>query len=185
MSTVKPLKNYDLVLDISDYLKEKNERDYVIFWTGIYTGRRISDFLSLRIRDIKNVDRILFTERKTKKQADIILHPELKKIYAQYCRGKNNYEYAFPNNRKPPKPVSRIRVWQILNEAAGKFGYQGRIGCHTLRKTFGYWLYQNGKDVMAIKELLNQSDISVTKRYIGIDQELKDDMICNLPFGRM
>lgn len=180
MSTVKPLTNYDLVLDISDFLKEKNQRDYVLFWTGIYTGRRISDFLPLKIRDIKEADRICFLESKTKKKSDIILNPKLKEIYKEYCTEKKGYEYAFPNNRKPAQPISRVRVWQILNEAAQQFEYKDKIGCHTLRKTFGYWLYQQTKDIVAIKELLKQSDIAVTKRYIGVDQQQQDGMICNL-----
>lgn len=105
-------------------------------------------------------------------------------MYKRYCEGKSDHEYVFPNNRKPPQPLSRVRVWQILNEAAKNFEYKNKIGCHTLRKTFGYWLYQNGKDVMAIKEILNQSDIAVTKRYIGVDQQLQDQMICDLSFGK-
>lgn len=182
VSEVKPLTDYSVVLDFSDYLKEKNERDYVLYWTGIYTGRRIGDILPLKVRDVKNKDRICFLESKTNKKADIIVHPELKKIFQKYCEGKSSYEYVFPNNRKPPKPITRVRVWQILNEAAEAFCYTENIGCHTLRKTFGYWLYQNSKDVVAIKELLNQSDISITKRYIGIDQKCKDDLVCQLPF---
>lgn len=185
VSEVKPLTDYNIILDFSDYLKEKNERDYVLYWTGIYTGRRISDILPLKVRDVKNKDRICFLESKTQKKADIIIHPELKKILQAYCADKNNYEYVFANNRKPPKPITRVRVWQILNEAAKNFCYEQKIGCHTLRKTFGYWLYQYSKDVVAIKELLNQSDISVTKRYIGIDQKQKDELLCHLPFGKM
>lgn len=183
MKSVKPLINSGLIQDISNYLEAHKERDYVLYWTGIYTGRRIGDIRTLKIRDIKDKDRIIFTEEKTGKQADIVLHPQLKLIYKHYCEGKNKYDYAFPNNRTPPGPISRVRVWQILNEAANYFEYKYPIGCHTLRKTFGYWLYQEGKDIMMIKELLNQSDISVTKRYIGIDQEQKDNAICNLNFG--
>lgn len=174
-----------MILDFSDYLKKRNERDYVLFWTGIYTGRRISDILSLKVRDVKNKDRIIFNEKKTGKRADIIVNPELKKIFSEYCKGKSDYEFLFPNNRHTPKPISRVRVWQILNEAAEKFDYAEPLGCHSLRKTFGYWLYKDGKDVMAIKEILNQSDISVTKRYIGVDQECQDNMICKLNFSNI
>lgn len=183
MNSVKPLTDNAIIQDISDYLKERRERDYVLYWTGIYTGRRIGDIRLLKIRDIKDKERIILKEEKTGKTSDIILHPHLKQIYKEYCNGKSMYEYAFPNNRVPPGPISRVRVWQILNEAAKQFEYKDKIGCHTLRKTFGYWLYQEKKDIMAVKELLNQSDISVTKRYIGIDQEQKDNMICNLNFG--
>ena len=36
MKTVEPIREYDLILDIADYLKDKRERDYVLFMTGIY-----------------------------------------------------------------------------------------------------------------------------------------------------
>ncbi len=180
---VKPITDNNILLDFSDFLRDKSERDYVLFWTGIYTGRRISDILPLKVRDVRNKDRIVFKEAKTGKKADIIINPELKKIFKDYCRNKKDYEFLFPNNRCPPKPITRVRVWQILNEMADKFEYSEPLGCHSLRKTFGYWLYKDGKDVMAIKEILNQSDISVTKRYIGIDQECQDNMICKLNFS--
>ena len=67
MNSVKPLINNELIQDISDYLEERRERDYVLFWTGIYTGRRIGDIRTLKIRDIKDKDRIVFIEGKTKK----------------------------------------------------------------------------------------------------------------------
>ena len=180
---VKPITENSVILDFSDFLKNRNERDYVLFWTGIYTGRRISDILDLKVRDVRNKDRIVFKEHKTGKKADIIINPELKKIFSEYCKNKKDYDYLFPNGRKPPKPISRVRVWQILNEAGNKFCYEQPLGCHSLRKTFGYFLYKDRKDVVAIKELLNQSDISVTKRYIGVDQECQDNMVCKLNFS--
>ena len=43
MNTVEPIRDMDLVMDVADFLKAKNERDYVMFMFGIYTGLRISD----------------------------------------------------------------------------------------------------------------------------------------------
>lgn len=43
MNTVEPIRDMDLVMDLADYLKSNNERDYVLFMFGIYTGLRISD----------------------------------------------------------------------------------------------------------------------------------------------
>ena len=38
MNTVEPIRDINTVMDIADYLKSKNERDYVMFMFGIYTG---------------------------------------------------------------------------------------------------------------------------------------------------
>ncbi len=182
MNTVEPIRDRSLILDFSDYFKERCERDHVLFMTGIYCGRRISDILPLKIRDIRNADYIDIREEKTGKEARILINDELKKIYKDYCKNKRDYEYVFRRSKGKNEPISRQRVWQILNEAADFFEYKDKIGCHTLRKTFGYWLYKDTGDVVAIKELLNQSDISVTKRYIGVTQDSKDSMVKNLTF---
>lgn len=67
---------------------------------------------------------------------------------------------------------------------ADEFEYKDPIGCHSLRKTFGYWLYQDTKDAVAIKEMLNHSDISITKRYIGVTQDSKDLMIKGISYRK-
>ena len=48
MNTVEPIRDMDLVMDLADYLKSNNERDYVLFMFGIYTGLRISDILKCK-----------------------------------------------------------------------------------------------------------------------------------------
>lgn len=182
MNTVEPIRDKQVIKDISDYLKIKNERDYVLFMTGIYLGRRITDMLSFKVRDVRNKNYVYFREGKTNKEIRIPIHQELKKIYKEYIKNKKDYEYLFQSRQGKHKPISRQRVWQILNEAAEFFEYRENIGCHTLRKTFGYWLYKDTKDAVSIKELLNHSDISVTKRYIGITQDTKDGLVRGLSF---
>lgn len=184
MNTVEPIRDYAVILDIADYLRVKSERDYVLFMTGIYLGRRITDMLAFRVRDVKGKNYIYFREGKTGKEARIAINDELKKIYKDYTKNKKDYEFLFQSRQGKNKPITRQRVWQILNEAADYFSYKDHIGCHTLRKTFGYWLYKDTKDAVAIKDLLNHSDISVTKRYIGVTQDSKDKIVMGLSFRR-
>ena len=67
MNTVEPIRDFSMILDIADYLKSKNKRDYVLFMTGIYLGRRVTDMLSFKVRDVKNKSYIYFREGKTNK----------------------------------------------------------------------------------------------------------------------
>ena len=186
MNTVEPIRDIKLILDIADYLKEKNERDYVLFMFGIYSGLRISDILPLRVRDIKNKDYIYIREKKTGKEKRFPINVELKGILKDYIKGKKDYELLFHKSRGGGRttPISRQRVWKILNDAASHFGYTDNIGCHTLRKTFGYLLYQQTHDAVAIQEILNHSDISITKRYIGVNQDSKDKIMRSLSLKR-
>lgn len=185
MNTVEPIKDWDLLLDIEDYLEEKSQRNYVLFMTGLHLGLRVSDILQLKVRDVKNKDHIYIREEKTGKENLIVINDELKEIFNNYIRGKPKNQYLFKGEgNRPNKPISRQQVWNILNEVAAHFKYKDPIGCHTLRKTFGYWLYQDTKDAIGIKELLNHSDISITKRYIGVTQDSKDNMVRNISYKK-
>ena len=53
------------------------------------------------------------------------------------------------------------------------------IGTHKMRKTFGYWHYQQYKDVAILQEIFNHSSPSVTLRYIGINQDNIDKSYMN------
>ena len=70
-----------------------------------------------------------------------------------------------------------------LNEAADAVGYKESLSCHTLRKTFAYWLYMDtGGDIVMVQEVLGHADPSITRRYIGIDQQKKEKAINGLRF---
>jgi integrase len=186
MNTVEPIRDWDLLLNIEDYLEcQKSKRNYVLFMSGIYLGIRVSDLLQLKVSDVKNKDHIFIREKKTGKENPLLINDDLKEIFKEFVAGKSRNSYLFRDERqgKPNKPISRQQVWNILNDIAEHFEYDDPIGCHTLRKTFGYWLYQNNPDeIMTIKELLNHSDISITKRYIGITQDNKDNTIRKMSF---
>lgn len=108
----KPIKDIEQLKDIRDYLKAKNERDYVLFMLGIMTGYRAGDLVSLKVRDIKEaleVGKFIILESKKKnsnnikeknkrpRKAEII--PELDKILREYIRNKSDYEYMFPSRK--------------------------------------------------------------------------------------
>jgi integrase len=40
-----------------------------------------------------------------------------------------------------------------------------------MRKTFGYWHYQQYHDVAMLQTIFNHSSPSITLRYIGINQD--------------
>ena len=183
MNTVDPIRDEEYLEDFKEYFKA-NESNYVLFMSGIYLGRRVGDLLSLKVRHVKNQDYIYFREEKTGKEAKVKINPELKRIYKKYIQGKKGYEYLFKSREGDNKPITRVRAWQILNEAAKEIVYDERIGCHSLRKTFGYWLDKNGVSPALIQDLFNHSSIDVTKRYIGINQDSKDEAISGLSFGK-
>ena len=184
MNTVEPIRDIGRIWDIADYLGEENERNRIMFLFGIYVGLRISDILKLKVRDVRDKAHVTIREQKTGKEKAFPINRELQPILNRYIKNKADYEYLFPSRKKDgEKPITRQQAYNILNDAARKFGME-RIGTHTLRKTFGYHFYQQTKDIVALKEILNHSDVAITFRYIGINQDIKDEKMMKLSFKR-
>lgn len=184
MRFVMPITDKRIITDIADYLYGRNQRDYVLFMTGLYLGRRISDILEYRVRDLQGKEWIEIPEAKTGDAVRLAINPHLQKIYRHYFQGKPSHEYIFRRRTgKENRPISRERAWQILNQAARAVGYDGDMSCHVMRKTFAYWLYKDsGGDIAMVQELLGHDDSSITRRYIGIDQRRKDQAVKDLHF---
>lgn len=183
MNTVQPIRDLDMIQDISIYLEERDSMYNMLFQFGIYSGLRITDALNIRVRDVRDKEYIYIREEKTGKEKRFPINPELREVIDEYIEDKKDYEYLFKSSHGKNKPITRQRAWQILNEAAEKFDLEN-IGCHSLRKTFGYWMYANDKDVVILQEIFNHSSPSITLRYIGIEQDKKDSAMRNLSFKK-
>ncbi len=66
MNAVEPIRDIEKVEKIKKYLRDRNERDYLMFYLGISTGLRIGDILSLKAGDVRGTH-IKLTEQKTGK----------------------------------------------------------------------------------------------------------------------
>lgn len=179
MNYVEPIRDLEKIKSICAYLKKTNKRNYILFIMGIYSGLRISDMLSLRIRDVKNKEYINIREKKTKKQKIFTINPYVKKELKSFCDGKDLNEFLFKSRKGINKPITREMAYQILRETAEIFSIDN-IGCHTLRKTFGYLHYNQWKDVLALQKIFNHADPKITLRYIGIEQETINNSIKGL-----
>lgn len=181
VNTVEPIRDMGLVLDIADYLKQQSDRNYLMFMFGIYSGLRISDILKFRVRDVRDKKHIYIREKKTGKEKRFLINKELRKIIKEYVSEKEDYEYLFESPRGH-KPISRQQAYNIISDAGKQFGMDD-LGTHTLRKTFGYHMYQKTKDAAMLMKLFNHSDIHITLRYIGVEQDTTDAAIGSLKFG--
>jgi len=174
MNLVQPIRDKDILKDIKKWLKDTNERNYILFLLGINTGLRISDILRLRVRDVQGWD-IFIREKKTRKPKQIKMPSELKKEIRQYVKDKDSSEFLIKSRQGKNKPITRGMAYVILTEVAEEFGLE-RIGTHSLRKTYGYHHYKQFKDVAALQKIFNHSDPSITLRYIGIEQDSLNEM---------
>lgn len=177
MNTVQPIRDKTIIEKFKNELLKKGSRDYMMFVIGINAGLRISDILPLKVKDVKNVTHIKIIEKKTNKAKRFKINPYLRKEIDKYIENMSDDDYLFPS-RKGDKPISRVQAYRILNDVAEKLGIE-EVGTHTLRKTFGYWHYQQYKDVAILQEIFNHSAPSITLRYIGINADIIDASIDN------
>jgi integrase len=118
----------------------------------------------------------LLTEKKTGKARRIVINAFLRGVLKKYLRVFKDArpgDYLFCG-RDRALPLSRVRAWKIVKEAAGAVGVEGNISCHSLRKTFGYHAWKKHIPVAVIMEIFNHSSFAVTRRYLGIGQEELD-----------
>lgn len=181
LNELKSLKNY--------YLKvHPNLRNYTLISTGINTALRISDILCLKWGDVYNFEfeifhrHIILTEQKTGKKTCIAINRSLHQALLQYQNSLNGVkaeDYIFPG-RYPDTHLSRSQAFRIIKQACEKLQLSEQISCHSLRKTFGYHAWNSGADPTILMMIYNHSSFSITKRYLGIEQDDKDQIFYNI-----
>ena len=149
---------------------------------------RISDLLSIKWKDVydeKNkhfFSHLQITEKKTLKRNYLALNKSVMtalQLLQLNQTGATAESYIFSSNTTGDKPLSRVSAYLIIHNAAESIGLQN-IGCHSLRKTFGYHAWKKGVHLALIMSIYNHSSISITKRYLGIEQEDKDNVFLTM-----
>lgn len=192
MSTTQPIKNKQDLKQFKNFYQSQcpNMRNYVLITLGLNTALRISDILSLTydmVYEKKQVkEHIEIKEQKTGKTNRILLNSEARlalKHYQEVLSDSAAYRegnpYLFPSPRKKGKHLSRFQAYRIIRAASEAVHTKDRISCHSLRKTFGYYAWKQGADPIVIMLIYNHSSFSITKRYLCIEQDDKDNIYQN------
>ena len=183
MNEVNPIRSKEQINEVIKYFIDFNKyREGFIFVVGIYTGLRISDILQLTHEDIQK-GHVTIKEKKTGKTKKFPINAQVKEYYDNYIENGAGEIFVSSSNRSRGRVWSTVHAWKIINEAAQFVGIEGEVGTHTMRKTFGYFVFQKTKDIALVQKLLNHSSPAVTLRYIGITQTQMDEVYLNLNFA--
>ena len=177
MKYVDPIKDIGQINRMRKVLRESSLRDYVLFVTGINTGISISELLKLTVRDVWDGKRVreFLRIREGKREKVFYLNERVKEAVQEYIENHQLQldDYLF-QSRKDHLPISRQQAYRIIKNAARKAGVKGRIGTHSLRKTFGYHAYMKGVAISLLMTIFNHHSPNETLQYIGVD---KDDPV--------
>ena len=172
-------------------------RNKMMFLIGINLGIRASDLCGLRYGFFMNNDgtfKDFYTlqPKKTKKTGKFVklyFNQTVKKAIAEYIE---NYpvadmnEYLF-KSKKGDGAITEKSLWKIIVHAAADAGIDKNVGSHTLRKTFGRFVYHNASDknnaLVILQTIFNHSSPAVTSRYIGLTDDEVADVFNSLDLG--
>ncbi len=139
------------------------------------TGLRISELISLTLRDIDLENDIIRCKGKGSKERivpinDYAIH--YLKLYLDkrglfLIKGKN--DYLFLNNHG--LPMTRQGFFKNLQKILSEKGIKKKVSPHTLRHSFATHMLSGGADLRSIQLLLGHSDITTTKIYTHISNE--------------
>jgi len=179
MNTVEPIRNKVLIEKVKEELKKDSYRNYMMFFVGINTGLRSVDLLKLKANDFLDNTHLMIREQKTNKYKRFLINEELKKEVLKYINKENlqKEDHLFYSREGKNKPLTRVMMYNIINKACRNVGITDKIGNHTLRKSWGYHFYKKTKDIALIQDLLNHSSQRVTMRYIGINDDIRDEAL--------
>lgn len=185
--TVEPIRDKAKIKQIYYLLNGKDPKYGLLFKFGLNTGLRISDILSLRVKDIKNPsgeyrEYLTLKEMKTGKVKRIKINDALRKNIDSYIKGSQltGESYLFPSQKGGY--ISRVQAYRVFKEAASVCNIEN-FGTHSLRKTWGYWTYKMSKyNVGLIMDTFNHSSQIITLKYIGINQDQKDELYSLVQF---
>jgi integrase len=171
-------------------------RNQALFIVGLRTGFRISELLSLTMGEVLAHGKILehvTVRRKHMKGGKagkssgrtVPLHPEARAALSVWLeilgkRLKGDLDPAIPVFCSRVKDattglrraVSREQAWKILHEAFEACELSGKLGTHSLRKTFANRVYEwLNRDLLKTQHALGHKSITSTTAYLSFREE--------------
>jgi site-specific recombinase XerD len=187
MEYVEALRDIKQINEIKRYLKKHSERDYVLFVFGINTGLKITEMLTIKVKDViengKVKDFLTHTINEVKSIRDVYLNDQVKNSLHYYIETSslNEEDFLFMS-RKTKMPITRQQAYRIIHQAAESVGVTGKVGTNSMRKTFGFHAYKRGVAIALLQKHFHHSSPSETLKYLGIskDETIRTEIDVNL-----
>lgn len=141
-----------------------NTKHRLILSLAYAAGLRVSEILSLRVRDI-DFEEMTVTVRQGKGRKDrlTVLSQKLISDLRSLCAGRDGDDNLFESERGGK--LASASAQSIFHAALSKAGIKKDASFHSLRHSFATHLLENGVDVRYVQELLGHANIRTTQIY--------------------
>lgn len=165
-------EDVEALLDAPDESKPEGQRDKAMLELAYASGLRVSELLSLTIKQINFDKGIVKVIGKGDKQRKIPVGDfalDYVKKYIHDGRQRNpgrNTPILFLN--RYGEPLSRQYFFMLIKKYAEEAGIKEEISPHTLRHCFATHLLENGAALRAVQDMLGHANIATTQIYTNI-----------------
>ncbi len=161
----------------SAFSKKYGLRNQAIIEIMYSCGLRVSELTEMKISNIFFDESLIKILGKGNKERFIPLSSIAKKLlynYIKYNRKKLSYDkqsvdIVFLNNRG--KKLTRVMVYNIINDAALEAKISKKISPHTLRHSFATHLIENGADIISIQKMMGHENVVTTEKYLHVNKK--------------
>jgi integrase/recombinase XerD len=151
-------------------------RDRAMLELAYGAGLRVSEWISLGVRDVLMADRLVRVLGKGSKERLVPIGRSAIGAVATYIRElrprleRGSGKGILLLNARG-EPLSRMGAWKLLRKYVERAGITKDVSPHTLRHSFATHLLEGGADLRAVQEMLGHADISTTQIYTHVDRE--------------
>lgn len=192
MKGCRPLSEDEILQASESFQGRYAVRNRCLFVLGVLCGFRVSELLSLRIRDVveNNLvrNRVTVPRRsmKGKKEGRTVYLPKegrlavLDQVRSLCYPGPDEYLFR---SQAGSRPISRAQASRVLTNCFKSCGIAGQVATHSLRKTFANRTYSyflrlvaKGEPVDPFTETslaLGHSDPASTRHYLSFRDDLR------------
>lgn len=156
-------------------------RNAAIMETLYATGMRVSELTGLELNNLIfeiGFIRVLGKGNKERlvpvgEAAQLAIEHYIETVRPKFQSDKNpqkSQNKVFLSQRG--NPLSRMSIWNIVNDAAERAGIEKNVYPHIFRHSFATHLLEGGADLRAVQEMLGHSSIITTEIYTHVDRSL-------------
>lgn len=165
------------VLEKPDLSTKKGARDRAILEFLYATGARVSEATTLTLPQLFLEDGMVRLFGKGSKERIVPIGKVAIKYIDSYLttirplliKPSKRMDAVFLNQDRGTG-LSRMAIWNIIQEYTRAAGIEKHITPHTFRHSFATHLLEGGANLRIVQELLGHSDISTTEIYTHIDR---------------